>query len=143
MKQKQKAFTLVELVIVLAIIGILTAVILGSLSAAQQKAQDQRRQSDLKEIQIDLAQFYQYYGSYPTTTPLSTSNLANFVAGGATNLPTDPITHQSYYYAPTLTSGSAYTYCLGAKLSLAVPPDNVASCGNDGGLINYMQSVPQ
>jgi len=137
----KKGFTLVELIVVLAIIGLLTVVVISSTDFAHKNARDQRRQADLKEIQIDLAQYYGYYGSYPTTTPLTTSGLGNFILGGAGNLPSDPLTNQSYYYYPTMSNNIAVSYCVGATLEESIPSDNATSCGTSGA--NYMQLPPQ
>lgn len=50
MKEWKKAFTLIELLIVIAIIAILAAIVFVSLSSARKKAQNTRVQSDLSEI---------------------------------------------------------------------------------------------
>ena len=147
-------FTLVELIIVIAIIGILTGVVLVSTSASRQVARDERRQADLKEIQIDLAQYYEYYGSYPTTTPLSLSGLPNLIPGGVGSIPVDPLNGQQYFYAPYIPGGTsiATSYCVGAYIETAMPSDNaISACAAspylitpaNGSNINYMQQPPQ
>ncbi|MBL7053465.1 MAG: type II secretion system protein [Candidatus Portnoybacteria bacterium] len=47
---KQKGFSLIELLIVVAIMGILAAVVLGSLGTAREKARDARRIQDVKDM---------------------------------------------------------------------------------------------
>ncbi len=48
--QKQKGFTIVELLIVIVIIGILAAVSLVAYNSAQQRARDSKRMTDLQAI---------------------------------------------------------------------------------------------
>lgn len=64
---KNKGFTILELLIVIAIIGILAAIILASLNTARQKSRDARRIEDIKQIQNALALYFesQATNSYP------------------------------------------------------------------------------
>lgn len=139
----KKGFTLTELLIVFAIIGIFSLIIVASTGFSQSKARDQRRQEDLKEIQIGLAQYYQYYQQYPAGLTTGATTLSGFVLGGGGTIPTDPLTKASYYYAASTTSGVNTSYCIGALMETPVPSDNATACGTNGGLDNYMQQPPQ
>ncbi|MFA6185254.1 MAG: type II secretion system protein [Candidatus Shapirobacteria bacterium] len=64
----QIGFSLFELLIVISIIGILTAIVSVAYSGAQKKTRDVRRIEDLKLIQTAAEQYYsQNAYSYPTT----------------------------------------------------------------------------
>ncbi|MFH1956507.1 MAG: type II secretion system protein [Patescibacteria group bacterium] len=66
MKTKnQKGFTLLELLVVLAIITLIFSLILASTSTARKKARDSRRVSDFSEFVKALEMFYNKYGVYP------------------------------------------------------------------------------
>jgi len=72
----RKGFTLMELLVIVAIIGILSSIVLSSLSSTRERAKDGRRISDIKQIQIALELYYDVNSAYPssiyTGTPLST-----------------------------------------------------------------------
>jgi len=66
---KKRGFSLFELLIVISIIGILTAVVSVAYSGAQKKTRDTRRVEDLKLIQTAAEQYYsQTSYVYPTST---------------------------------------------------------------------------
>ncbi len=62
---RNKGFTLVELLVVITIIGLLSSVVLASLNEARSRARDARRISDLNTIQTALALYYEDNGHYP------------------------------------------------------------------------------
>ncbi len=100
----KKGFTLVELLLVIGIIGILTAIVISSTDAARVHARDSKRISDIKEIQLGLAVYYDVNRAYPTA--LSSLTSQKFLP----DLPTDPL-GASYEYI-----GSNTTYCIGTTL---------------------------
>jgi prepilin-type N-terminal cleavage/methylation domain-containing protein len=66
----QSAFTLLEMLVVIGIIGILVGLGAVSYSTAQKKARDAKRKQDLKAIQNALEQYYSVCG-YQYPTPVS------------------------------------------------------------------------
>ncbi len=66
MKNKlQQGFTVLEFLIVVAIIMILLSIILPSLQTARERSFDEKRVTDLKTISLELEQFKQACGGYP------------------------------------------------------------------------------
>jgi prepilin-type N-terminal cleavage/methylation domain-containing protein len=59
-----KGFTLIELIVVIAIIGILATVGVASYSNVMQSARDSKRKSDLKELSVALQRYYVKNGTY-------------------------------------------------------------------------------
>lgn len=70
-KNREAAFTLLELLIVIVILGILAALISGNFITSLKKGRDARRKGDLEQIQRALELFYDDVGSYPTTAQLT------------------------------------------------------------------------
>jgi len=61
----KKGFTLVELMIVVAIIGILAAIAIPQFASYRQKAFDTTAKSDLKNLMTDVEAFYADNQEYP------------------------------------------------------------------------------
>lgn len=65
-KQKnQKGFTLIELMIVIAIIGILAAIAIPQFSKYRAKSYNAASVSDAKNIKTDLEGYYAEWDTYP------------------------------------------------------------------------------
>jgi prepilin-type N-terminal cleavage/methylation domain-containing protein len=72
-----QGFTLIELMVTVAIIGILMAAGIVTFSNAQKAARDAKRKADMDAIGKALEQYYQDNGQYPgfaTTSTLSSWN---------------------------------------------------------------------
>jgi general secretion pathway protein G len=69
----KKAFTLVEMLIVIVIIGILAAALIPRLTGIQSRARDTGRGADARSIGTALATFQLDNGSYPTSGGISTT----------------------------------------------------------------------
>jgi len=88
---KNKAFTLVEIVVVIAIMGFLTAIIYSSFDLSKAQSRDQQRVSDISVIQLALEQFFNKNGVYPVSI-----NSTDFVPKYLSDIPKDPKTGESY-----------------------------------------------
>lgn len=65
MKKTNQGFTLIELLVVISIIGLLSSVVLASVSTARQKAANTAATSQIREYQKAIALFYADNGRYP------------------------------------------------------------------------------
>ncbi len=133
---KNKGFTLIELLIVIAIIGILAAIVLVNLNSSRQKSRDAKRIADVREIMTALDIFYDDNGGYPLpataspTGPTPSDGTNAPWSSFLTMWPTAPIpadnptgstvcdlVNNQYEYTQ-VNSGQDYTltFCLGATV---------------------------
>lgn len=67
-KQKKNGFTLLELIVVMAIIGILSTMMIGNFVTSQMRARDAKRKNDITQLQRALEQYMNDHGTYPLST---------------------------------------------------------------------------
>ncbi|MBI2444009.1 MAG: type II secretion system protein GspG [Candidatus Magasanikbacteria bacterium] len=115
---KTKGFTLIELIVVVAIIGLLSTLAVVALGSARVKARDAKRLSDLKQMQTALELYYTDKNAYPAGTNVTLGagdyaclNGSGFQATGCANpymgqVPADP---QSGAYVYTVSGANDYT----------------------------------
>lgn len=109
---KDKGFTLVELLVVMAILGVLVTLIAGGFRTAQMRGRDAKKKSDLKEIANSLEIYFSDHGKYPPSSggqlmgcPATTGSCAwgsgEFTDGQTVyfkTMPKDPSPSMNYYY---------------------------------------------
>lgn len=109
----RKGFTLIEVLIVVSIIGLLSATILVGLAGFRARGRDTRRLADLKQIQNGLELYYTKNNSYPDTTAGLSDVGINKISG-------DPAPGRIYNYKKC----GADRYVIQATLD-AVPSDKI------------------
>ncbi|HEY5221339.1 MAG TPA: prepilin-type N-terminal cleavage/methylation domain-containing protein [Candidatus Paceibacterota bacterium] len=109
MNNQRKGFTLIEILIVVAIIAILASVVLVGLGPTQSLGRDARRVSDVHETINGLELYYNKQGSYPVAGA-SWNAMGTALTGasvGVNSIPNDPTTSKNYVYA-TDAAGTFY-----------------------------------
>lgn len=137
--KRARGFTLVELLIVISIIGILTTIVIASTTASRGKARDTRRASDMREIQIGLALYYDVNKSYPAALSTLAASDQRFLA----SVPKDPLTAQDYEY---LVAAGNKDYCIGVTFEGAKPaalPDSATCTSKSSGSTANYKARPQ
>lgn len=117
--RKQSGFTIIELLIVIAIIGVLALLVITNFQGAQAKGRDTLRQNNINALYTKLEEYHNEEGNYPTED--FTTETFPGIDGGAfedpdgddisqsapittDTLPTDP------YTTATEPAGAEYTY---------------------------------
>jgi general secretion pathway protein G len=101
----RKAFTLIELLIVISVIAILVGIALPHFKGMQDEGNIARAKGELRTLQTAVESYYVHYNNaYPAALSSLTSATPNIIGS---SLPTDPFTAGSNYgYA--LSSNSRY-----------------------------------
>ncbi len=159
--KEQKGFTLIEILIVVAIIAILASVVLVGLGPTQKEGRDSRRISDLSEVQNALELYYNHCGNYPgpasspgnscgawsAMTPGSNAYYEDMKADvtgltdvGVPQIPEDPTNAGSLVYVYETNSPNSYTLAATLedtgnavlKSDETTDPNGSLTCGKGG-----------
>lgn len=130
-KIRYDGFTLIELIVVIAILGILASIGLTSFQTSQMKSRDAKRKSDLEQVQRALEMYYNDVGAYPNSTAPG-GTIGSFSWGVEfkdakdtvymKELPKDPTGSTEYCYKSVVAPTPATSYQLYAKLENSQDP---------------------
>ena len=131
--KNNKSFTLIEILVVIAILAGFMALLVPNFMEVRVKSRDVRRKSDLKTIQkaLELYSLNQNPQTYPTTIPSPCTAFTDSVLANVTYLqkvPQDPLTQcntastANYYYVQSDSS----TYSLYACAENKYDPEAVS-----------------
>ena len=79
LKSTARSFTLIELMAVVAIIGILAGLVLGGAGAVRQRAARGQAKAEIAAIEAGLARYQMDFGSYPIASQITPAG-ANYLA---------------------------------------------------------------
>ncbi len=154
----RRAFTLIEMLVVLAAIGLVASAIVISISSTRERSRDVRRLEDIRQIRNTLELYYTTNLRYPVA-------LSELVPAYIPTLPADPA-GAAYSYAALGSGDVCGSYHLGANFDNAASdaldadsdqaaaatcngsaPDfsgqNVATCGGSSGADRCYDIVPE
>ena len=123
MKQNQKGFTIIEVVLVLAIAGLIFLIVFLALPQLQRSRRDTQRKSDAGRVLSALESFAgNNGGSYPGSQAALTSFQSTYLSSNFSDPQYGSYTLTYQTTAPTNTSDGKVTY------------HNAATCGSNGAL---------
>ena len=131
MINKQKGFSLIELIVVMTIIMVISVVGIVTFTGTNEKARDSKRMADLEKIRVALELYKQENGIYPTDaeTYLVTEFLQEW--------PSDPKDYDYVY-----TQVTSYTYTLDAYLESGGTSVGTSCGGSPAVTCNYRVRNP-
>lgn len=137
----KKGFTLIEILTVVAIIGLLTGIVTVNLTGVRARSRDIKRKADLEEIQSALERYHADCFEYPDLlgNSLVGDGLSASCKATTQYLGETPIDPQDDTNAYAYTKVSDHEYALCASLEKSPDPAmDTTNCGSCGATCNYI-----
>ena len=119
-KRFQSGLSMIEVLIIVAIVAILIIIAVTTLPQQITKSRDSRRKNDLQKIKIAFENYYNDKDCYPPPEVLDNCGSTSFAPYLAT-IPCDPQTKTRYLYAPEPSSCPHY-YRVFSSLEVGIDP---------------------
>jgi len=143
----RKAFTLIELLIVIIILGVLAALITGNFFTSLKKGRDAKRKADLEQITRALEMYYEDKRTYPTFALPFGGKLCETASCLVAEkvymqkLPDDPVSGKDYQYLSSDGTNYKLFACLENNLQMLpyissgyiAPMTSCGSCQDSAG----------
>lgn len=145
MKNIHYGFTMIEMLIVITIISILTALSLFGLQNSREMGRDAARKGDLQAIATALEIYRSDCHEYPATLPAPTNSLKSNCTGVLLTymeeIPSDPLGSVAYSYN-RLSGNVRYALCSTLE-EPPTPANDITNCNPcNGGLCGYRVTNP-
>lgn len=132
---KKGGFTLIEIMVVIAIIGTLASIFMANVVSSINRGRDGKRKGDLRSVAQGLELYYNDLGAYPTALPTPGNAFAHPADSTVIfmqKIPGDPVSSKKYCY----TSAGA-NYKLYANLENTKDPQVIPTIACSGVNYNY------